>query len=1137
MANHTPLQRSWVKRFFSLAGWLHYWFILVAVLLVALVKGLVEPLLLEPLAKHNLLAASDRLTQRMGESVEISFDEIHFSFGLKGLYLIVTEPSISISGRSVYASEASLLVRPNQQPLLLLRKARLAFEYDEDGNLSLIGIPVSRIESILGEDVQATQGVPSSFVAVDTDVSFKFSDGSRLELPPITAAVKPELDSRMLVMSLSSGIDDPLRFSGRLNMPLDNPDGRAEFYLSATGIEHVLQVLGIKTKIESGRIHAWGNRDANGTIEALVLGNANSLSHQLDLEKEGVADSPTIPDSILDAASVRFAASVIAKSADDMELTWSAAANGINLSLPDKMLGAPLLLSSLETGGEASFKNGILAIKADNTRFVGGVGTGSAAIELQTDFEESINVAVNGSAPVMDVATVTNLLPLSLSERGVPFLRNDLSVERAQLVTLVLYGSDFESFPWKDEESQVFRMNVDFFNASLDYAEGYPLLENAVGGFGLDGPALAVTVASATSDKAVIDIARAGVDDLDAAVSTLFVALDASLPEGAMESLLLAVPATRDEARPLLEALRPQGEQSLRLALVINLDEDVPVGFDGALVVDSENSVTHAPSGLSIESMAGAFGFSNDGVSGVATGKLLDRDVRLSVSMADDTRSLRLEGNFDISEAAHMMGREMPVPLEGSSPVLLVVDDSGLYLESNLSGTEVKLPRPFGKDADTLRTTVLRVAGNTYRLEYGNDFVKAVGNLGDDAIAVSIGGEAPPEVPATSGIEIGGRITGLDADAFIAELTVGAGTPSLGLSADLELADVTLLGQSHPTLSFAATIASTLTVAFFEADAIGGMLTMQGPTVAVSLGRLHLPENDEDPSKLGADATIYVEPGVLTAELPDISLWIDDLMIGEKRYQSLSLSGHPENGVWVMDGLVAKVGDNIVTANGTTNTKGEPYSNVSLAVEMPDLPGFFANYSANGSQDSILEGNGRIVGEISWKGALYDPHALSMEGSLDISGNNVVISEDSSGARLLSLLSPFTILQTLPDLRLGEGRTQFDSATGSVSLAGGELMVDEILLESVDLNLRITGKTNMITERNNLRGVAVIKSSDNITTGAVTFVNPIAGALLLVFDKVLEAPLIGDLEMQYIVSGTWDEPEVTLGTVDGLVGN
>ena len=1139
MNDITSSRRARRFRVLSLAGWFHYWFILVAVLLVALVKGLVEPLVLEPAAERALQQASETIGQRLGKDVQIGFGDVRVSFGLKGMYLVVTNPSASVAGKSVSASEAALSLRPNELPILILREARIPIDVAADGSLLLAGVPIKDIEGLFdgSELSEATPNLPSSLLAVDAEVSFSFADGKRLDLPPVTAAVKPDELGQNLVMSIRSGVGDPLFFQGRIDIPLGRDRHGVNFYLNASGIENALLKLGIRTGIRSGNVQAWGSSDEDGTVELLAVASAEKMTYGFSL---GTVDGPSgnkVTDSLLETDSLhlsaRITASGLASESRNAAVEWAAAMDGISLQVPASILGTALSVDRFEANGEAQASETGVTLGASDMRVSGPVGTGSFDLALASDLDESYEVDLRGSGPIMDVSAVTGLLPLSLSERGVQFLRNDLQVASAQLLTIVVSGTEFSTFPWKDGKDGTFQMSTDFFNASLDYADGYPPLVEADGSFGLDGAALAVTVVSGKAGPAVLEVARAGVDDLDAAVSTLFVTLDSGLSDGALESLLLAMPETRKQAAPLLNDLRPAGEQSLRVALVINLDEDVPVQVDGILDLPQGNSVTHLPSGLALEDLAGSFSFTNDGVTGIGRGMALDTDVRLSVEVTDASRSLFMEGNFDITKTAARLGHELPVPLEGSSPISVHVGSSVILLESDLQGTAVRLPPPFGKEMDERSNSRLVIAGDTLRIEYGDGFVKTVSRIDADPIAISFGGGAPPDAPPASGIFLGGTIDGIDIDSLAGGMLGDTSNLGQDIKADLLLKNAGLLGLTHPELRLNATVAQTVTVATIESEAIKGMVSISGTTVAASLESLVFPDDEADPSDLGDDATIYIEPGVLTPELPPVSVRIDNLSIGSKRYHGVEIAGHPEQGTWVLDRLSAQVGDNELIASGSTNTEGAPRSDLTLKVLMPDLPGFFGNYSSEDSSESIHEGAGEIAGKIRWKGALNDPHLLSMMGNLQLKGQNIVISKDSSGARLLSLLSPFTILEALPNLSIGNDKTRFESALGNITIAEGDLVLEEVLLESPDLDLRLYGKTSLITERNQLHGTAVVKSSDNITTGAVSFVNPLAGALLLVFDKVLDAPLIGDLELHYDITGTWDEPVVKRSAGEG----
>ena len=1134
MNDITSLRRPKRFRFLPMYGWIPYRFILAAALIVILVKSIVEPIFLEPAAERALQQASEIIGQRLGKEVQIGFGDVNVSIDFNGIYVVVTNPSANVTGKKISASEAALALRFSELPILILREAKIPIDVAADGNLLLSGVPLEDIEGLFdgSESSEAISYLPTSILAIDAEVSFLFADGKRLDLPPVTAAVKPDELKQNLVMSVRSGVNEPLYFQGRIDIPLGRDQHVVNFYLNASGVENAMLMLGIRTGIKNGNVQAWGSSNGDGTVEILAMASAEELSYAFslgtldDLSGTKLTDSQIKTESL--HLSARITASDLASESRNATVEWATALDGILLHLPKSMLGTNLYVERFEANGEAQASKAGLTVDARDMRVSGPVGSGSFDLALVSDLDETFEVDLRGSSPIMDVGAITALLPLSLSERGVLFLRNDLQVASAQLLTLVVSGTEFSTFPWKDGKDGTFQMSTDFFNARLDYADDYPPLVDAYGSFGLDGAALAVTVVSGKAGPAVLEIARAGVDDLGAEVSTLFVALDSDLSDGDLESLLLAMPGARKQAAPLLNDFSITGEQSLRVALVINLDGDDPVQVDGILELPQGNSVTHLPTGLALEDLAGSFSFTNNGVSGIGRGKSFDTEVRLSVEFYDGSKSLILEGNFDIAKTAARFGHELPFILEGSSPISVHIGSSVILMESDLQGTAVRLPPPFGKEMDERSKSRIAIEDDTLRLEYGDGFIKAVSRVDTDPVAISIGGGAHPDAPPASGIFLGGTIDGIDIDSLDGRMLGDASNFGQEIKADLLLTNVKLLGLTHPELKLQATVAQTVTVAAIESEAIIGIVSLSGTTVVASLESLAFPDNDKDinPSDLKDDATIYIEPGVLTSELPPLSVRIDDLSIGPRQYHRVEIAGHPEPGTWVLDRLSAQIGENEVTASGSTNIDGVPRSELTLNVLIPNLPGFVGNYTSKDSPESILEGAAELSGKIQWKGALNDPHFLSMMGKLQMKGQDIVISKDSSGARLLSLLSPFTVLEALSNLSVDTDTTLFDSALGTIAIVEGNLVVEEIFLESSDLDLKLYGTTSLITERNQLHGIAVVKSSDNIATGAVAFVNPIAAGLLFVFDKILNTPLIKDLELHYNITGTWDEPVV-----------
>ena len=1149
--NVTPKPPRRRDSVFSLIGWLHYWIVIVIVLLIAMFQVVLVPYLLEPLANRALAHFGDKFTAQLGIPVVFGYTSLNIAFGLDGMYIAVSEPHCMLGPNSISAEEAALVIRPDALPVLVVRQPRIPVAQDSSGVFSIAGVSLAQLMPLFGtaqdlsSDILDIGPLPSTLLAIDTEISFTTATGATLTLPKVTAGLRPDPTTAVLQLSFLSDFNNKFRFYGRVDLPQRTNRQDGSFYVTVLNGEELLNQLEIPTIMVGASLESWGSFRGTESVEALVLLHSQGVEQNLGLS---VPANNHIPSAAVPATATVTAVRPVppptltppsdqAQAQDvnlALELTitdpltparlttarWHARAQKMDVQAPEPYLGSPLLLDTLEASGTVSRTPGGWHFSADDLRWDGPVGSGSGVLDLTLAAGHEPVLDLQASAPILDVGILMELLPLSAGERTVRFLRNDLTADHSQLQTLVVSGSDWDSFPWPTGNGGNFRLQADFLGAELDYANGYPAIEQADGNLNLVGTALSITVATGNVGPATVDIARAGIDDLQAVESTLFVALDASLGEGSLVTLLDLLPATQTIAAPYLTDLLITGEQDLNLALVIPLDADDPVAVDGELALQPPNQLNYLPQQLVVSAMSGSFLFNNDGVNGIARGTALDTGIRMSVAINDQSASLAVDGTVDIANALKLLNQQTNLPLTGKSAVAIAISADEFTLTSDLVGTAIALPAPFGKEPDTARLTTVRIADELMHLDYGAGLVKVARDTATDAIAIALGPASTVAVPPTSGIQVSGILPDLDLDSMLADWgTADNGWQIEQAAIELDLPGATLLGLKHPNLDLVASI-TTITVATIDATAIAGQVIISDDAVTLSLAHLEFPP-DSDSEPPSAATTIFVDPGTLSPSLPTLALTIDNLILGEQEYSQLTAQGVPLENQWHLTGFQAHVGENIITATGTTNVRGNPATDLTFNAQLVDLPSFIANYSDG---DSLQTGAANLVGTISWMGALHDPHLLSMTGTMSLTASEFIVNQSSGGAKFINLLSPFTLLRTLPSLAV-EG-TEFRKADGQFTFTDGDLIIDKLTMIGSDINVNVTGSTNLITERNDIHSVVVLKASDNITTGAVSLINPIAGAIMLVFDKVLKAPLVADLRINYDITGTWEEPVI-----------
>lgn len=1126
------------------------WLVLLIVIALVLFQLGIK-YLLAPAVKRTLDESADRFTAVLGVPVEIGFADLDLNLGLSGIHLNIIAPVVRIGTDVLAASEANLAYYLEGLPVLEITDLELSLVQRADGQFAFGQLVMPQLAESKAVTANMNRLVPFDVISTNTQLNLTVPAGQTYSLKNLDIGVHSDVATEQIQVSFTNGYTTELVTRGRINFePLTHS---AHGYVRIIGAERLLpELLGDAMPLVSdgSRIEIWAEY-ANDELMATIQANAHAI--EANLTTLLPAATPPAPPAAAAPAVVADPVApatrrariqdiqVLARTTTPLQLnrttplalTWQLHATEILLDPGEPVLGGALVLDALTAAGDFDLATAGWQLNVPALRFSGPLGLGQVAIKLSQAGAALPQVDVRATVPHLDATTLTQLLPRALSATGVDFLRHDLQIGRAQAPRLIVRGSDFSSFPWPDRASGEFRVELDFFDTVLDYGTGYPPLRDASGTILLDGSALAVTIVAANVGPAEIAVARAGVDDLTAPASTLYVAADATVPAQGLFSLLRALPDTRRQANSQLGDLVLTGGQRLDLAVVVPLDTDDPIAVSGALTAGPNNALTYTPLELTLSALEGTFNFDRAGVRGIGYGELLGAGVRLSLAISENEPLVRLDGTFDLADVLARLELAPAAPLRGRSEVAVLLEGHRIDLRSELRGTAIDLPPPLGKPAANRRPLAVQLAATGTQLDYDSGFLRAaLSPQGEQAIVFN--SDKFPVLTGTAGSRVSGAIPQVDLDALAATIGDGGGLPlRKPIALDLQLPAAQLLGLTHPQLHLTADFTATTTIALIEAAALAGQVQVGADKViAISVHHLYYPETE--PQDYTDIQTIVVEPGVLTPVLPPLALVIDELVLGEHTYLNLQASGAPDGDRWNLTQLVTRTpGANTLSLSGSTATAGEPHTAITISGQLGDLEKFIGNYS---DSNSIKEGTGALSGTLSWAGALTDPHLFSLQGELNVEATRFILNQESGGARLLNLLSPFTLLQDIGNEMPADGFL-LESAKGKIRFTEGQLVVAPLDMTGPEIDIKMTGSTNMITRRNNITSLVKLNRSGNVTAAAATVINPLAGAFILLFDKVLNQPLLGDFELKYSITGTWDEPQVDYEQIDDSILN
>src|SRR5690606_15043324 len=139
--------------------------------------------------------------------------------------------------------------------------------------------------------------------------------------------------------------------------------------------------------------------------------------------------------------------------------------------------------------------------------------------------------------------------------------------------------------------------------------------------------------------------------------------------------------------------------------------------------------------------------------------------------------------------------------------------------------------------------------------------------------------------------------------------------------------------------------------------------------------------------------------------------------------------------------------------------------------------------------------------------------------------------------RLLGVLS----LQALPrritlDFRdvFSEGFA-FDRISGSIGVARGVLRTDDLEIRGPAARIMLAGNADLAAESQDLRVLVQPTLSESIAIGAAAgLVNPVAGVVTYLAQKVLSDPIERLFSYEYTITGSWSDPQVARSNAAAL---
>jgi uncharacterized protein (TIGR02099 family) len=717
------------------------------------------------------------------------------------------------------------------------------------------------------------------------------------------------------------------------------------------------------------------------------------------------------------------------------------------------------------------------------------------------------------------------------------YLIDSIVAGQASDVRLRLRG-DLREFPFVDPARGQFEVTARVERGVLNYANGWPRIENVEGELHFERDSMTIVGRSGTILGTRLSNVRVSIPELSAPAAHLLINGQAAGPAGEFLKFIAASPV-QGMVGGMTDTLQISGNGTLRLKIDLPIEDPKATRIAGEFDF-AGNSIEVHPHLPAIERAAGGFAFTDAGFTlRRVTGRLLGAPVEISGgTRADSSVEIMAQGrNLRVAELP--LERPWRDHLSGAASyaATLTVREghARLKLESSLRGVASTLPAPLAKgagDALPLRIEIAQVDGGA------RDRVSAtLGRLAaaellrrrqGETMVVQRGGVAfspvpgqPVRLPERPGILLYGSLAALDLDSWLALAPTGDDDLA-GVSVDMRVGTLDLYGKRVSGLTVRAGTDAVGWSASVNAQELSGDISYRGGQVLARLDYLSLPPDSPTPMRSRA-----AQP----ADMPGVDLVAERFDFRGKPFGQLMLAASKRAGAqgpeWRVEKLALTSSDASLQGSGAWRATADAAtaSELEFQIEASDAGSFLSRV---GFANVVKGGKATLAGTLNWRG---DPSSLdypSLGGELKLEATDGQFLEIDPGfGKLLSLMS----LQQLPR-RIGLDFSdvfskgfKFERIDAEARVEKGVMGLKGFKMSGSAADVEMRGDVDLARETQNLR-VRIIPGVGDTAGTALVFVNPAVGVAAVIAQRVLKNPLGQLLAYQYTVTGSWSDPKV-----------
>ncbi len=688
-------------------------------------------------------------------------------------------------------------------------------------------------------------------------------------------------------------------------------------------------------------------------------------------------------------------------------------------------------------------------------------------------------------------------------------------------------------FPLDGSKDALLEIGAQAKDVAMDYATGWPKIENLSGEFTIHNNRMEVRASSATMLGARISKLSIVQPDLSQADAQLHIKGEAEGGNNVFLQFIQQSPV-RGYINGFTDGVSASGNGHLDLTTQIPLRMTRPATLSGLFRVQGSD-IDLGPGVPWLRNTKGELTFTETGMkSNTVNADILGGPARLNVQTAEGGEvraSLQGRANIDVlrkSENSPLLGQ-----LQGGAAwdanISVIKKIARVTLNSNLQGISSSLPAPLNKAANEIWPVHIEKKSIT---ENQSTVTAQVGKLlsarlisSDGAYrkgVINFGGPVADNATNKDGIWLTGRLPSLSLQGWGA-LGAGSGQAIPVSGASVHIDKITGYGLSLKDIGVNAVKRGDGLSAQLSSIPLNGEITWlphgYNGTAKLSARLRNLYWSGEEvPTQASAK-----EDDNHPQDLPAVDIAVEDLIYKGKNIGHFDLVGFPEGQNWRLARLHATNQDGSLSGDGLWQGA---QTRLNLLLEISNAGKILTR---SGYPGTVKNGSGKLNARLNWDGQPDDFNYATLNGTLKLdTGQGQFLKMEPGIGKLLGILS----LQALPKritldfTDVFSAGFEFDNINGNATIKQGIIHTDDLHIDGSSAKVTMAGDINLNDETQNLHVAVLPTLGSSVSMLSAFAAGPVVGIGTLIVSKVLGNPLDKLISFEYNVSGTWSNPNV-----------